>query len=333
MSPYHHDKPTLDLSVVVPIYNERDNVGPLTADLLREVGALGKSFEVILVDDGSRDGSAHILDDLAARDERVRVLHFAGNRGQTIAIAAGMYYSRGRVLVTLDGDRQNDPADIGRLIEKLSEGYDCVSGWRKDRQDTGVRRFVSQVANQLIRQVTRVPVNDLGCTLKAYTREALDPTELFGEMHRFLVVYVLDRGGKIAELVVRHHPRTEGESKYGLNRTARVLTDILLVRILHKYRTRPSHMFAKLSQYLFLAGCLFGMWWLLGALVNWSLTHDAMYFLTAVVLGVGAVLVMVGGLVCELVMRTRYQLTGQHPWEIARAVNLDIDPGNAADGR
>jgi hypothetical protein len=168
-----------------------------------------------------------------------------------------------------------------------------------------------------------VPVNDLGCTLKAYTRDALDPTQLFGEMHRFLAVYVLDRGGRIAELVVNHHPRTAGVSKYGMSRTARVAADILLIRILHKYRTRPSHMFAKLSQYLFLLGCGFGLWWLINLFRAASAWPP---FLAGLVLAVGALLVMVCGLVCELVVRSRYQLTGQHPWEIARGVNFEPLP-------
>lgn len=321
MNHYLHETPTLDLSIVVPIYNERDNITPLVNDIVREVEKLGKSFELILVNDGSRDGSTAVLDDIAGRDRRIQVLHFAGNRGQTIAIAAGMYHSRGRAIVLMDGDRQNDPADIGRLLAKLAEGYDCVSGWRRDRQDAGLRRFVSRVANRIVQKVTRVPVNDLGCTLKAYTRDALDPTQLFGEMHRFLAVYVLDRGGRIAELVVKHHPRTAGTSKYGMSRTARVIADILLIRILHKYRTRPSHMFAKLSQYLFLAGAFFGLWWLVSAVWHWTLFYAAVPFLSALILGVSAVLVMAIGLVCELVMRTRYHLAGQHPWEIARSVN------------
>lgn len=327
MNHYLHETPTLDLSIVVPIYNERDNIAPLVNDIIREVEKLGKSFELILVNDGSRDGSTAVLDDVAGRDRRIHVLHFAGNRGQTIAIAAGMYHARGRAIVLMDGDRQNDPADIGRLLAKLAEGYDCVSGWRRDRQDTGLRRFVSRVANRIVQKVTRVPVNDLGCTLKAYTRDALDPTQLFGEMHRFLAVYVLDRGGRIAELVVKHHPRTAGTSKYGMSRTARVIADILLIRILHKYRTRPSHMFAKLSQYMFLTGAFFGLWWLVSAVWHWTLFYATVPFLSALILGVSAVLVMAIGLVCELVMRTRYHLAGQHPWEIARSVNGDAAGG------
>ncbi len=329
MTSYHYTQPTLDLSVIVPIYNERDNVIPLAKDILREVGELGQSFEVILVNDGSRDGSTEKLDEAATLDPRIRVIHFAGNRGQTIAIAAGMYYSRGRAIVLMDGDRQNDPADIGKLLAKLAEGYDCVSGWRKDRQDAGLRKLPSRIANALIRKVTRVPVHDLGCTLKAYTRRALDPTQLFGEMHRFLAVYALDRGGRVTEMVVKHHPRTAGVSKYGLSRTARVMADILLIRILHKYRTRPSHMFAKLSQYMFLAACGFGVWWLAAAIYHKSLHAGALPFLTAVVLTVGAINVMIGGLVCELVVRTHYGLAGNHPWEIARMVNTEDAPQEA----
>lgn len=323
MSRYHHDTPSLDLSVVVPIYNERDNVAPLAAEISRELEKLGKTYEVILVNDGSRDGSAEALDRVAAQDGHVRVIHFAGNRGQTIALAAGMYHSRGSVIVTMDGDRQNDPADIGRLLAKLAEGYDCVSGWRQDRQDTGLRRIASRVANWIVQKVTRVPVNDLGCTLKAYTRDTLDPTELFGEMHRFLAVYVLDRGGRIAELVVRHHPRTAGVSKYGFGRIPRVIADLLLIRILHKYRTRPSHMFAKLSQYLFLGGCVFGLWWFVSAIWHWSVLRPGIQLLAALVLGCTAIVVMASGLVCELVIRSRYLLTGQHPWPIARIVGGD----------
>lgn len=320
---YFYAQPTLDVSVIVPFYNERDNVAPLVADTLREMDKLDKSYELILVNDGSTDGTGQVLDEVAARDPRIRVLHFAGNRGQTIALAAGMYYARGRALVPMDGDRQNDPADIGMLLDRLAEGYDCVSGWRQNRQDSGWRRLPSKLANRIVRKATRVPVHDLGCTLKAYTRRALDPTELFGEMHRFLAVYVLARGGKITEMVVRHHPRRAGQSKYGLSRTARVIADLLLIRILHKYRTRPSHMFAKVAQYLFLAGMALGLGWMLDVIWHKSFAYGQTLFLGALILGVGSVMVLVSGLVSELVIRSRYVLTGQRPWELARTINAD----------
>lgn len=316
---HHEQEPTLDLTVVAPVYNERDNIAPLAEDIVREVSRLNLSFEVILVDDGSTDGSAKALDEAAERFEQVRVIHFAGNRGQTIAIAAGMYYARGKVIVLMDGDRQNDPSDIGALIEKLNEGFDCVSGWRKDRKDSGIRKLPSRIANAVVRKVTRVPVNDLGCTLKAYRRGALDPTELFGEMHRFLAVYVLARGGKIAELEVKHHPRRAGESKYGLSRTARVVADLLLVRILFKYRTRPSHLFAKMAQYLALAAAVCGLLWL----VRREDGAGSIPLICAVMFGIGAIQVLCAGLLSELVMRSRFAMTGQHAWQIARMTGFD----------
>ncbi|NOX59819.1 MAG: glycosyltransferase family 2 protein [Planctomycetes bacterium] len=321
MKAYHQEQPSLDLSIVVPIFNERDNVAPLTNDIVEALVPTGKSFEVILVNDGSSDGTDSKLDALTSVHEQVRVIHFAGNRGQTIAIAAGMYFSVGKVIVTMDGDRQNDPSDIPAMLNRLDEGFDCVSGWRRDRQDTGPRRLVSQVANRLVRKVTGVPVNDLGCTLKAYSRRALDPTELFGEMHRFLAVYVLARGGKICEMVVRHHPRTAGVSKYGMSRTARVLADLLLIRILHKYRTRPSHMFAKVSQYMFLGAVVCGAFWVFNVLRFRSLAAGSTSFLSAIILGASAVNILVAGLVAELVMRAKHSLSGSHPWNIARMVS------------
>lgn len=327
---HHHPTPQIDLTVVAPIYNERDNVAPLADDIVREVQKLNRTFEVILVNDGSTDGSAAVLDEAAKRHPQVRVIHFAGNRGQTIAIAAGFYYARGRVIVPMDGDRQNDPSDIGRLLEKLDEGFDCVSGWRKDRKDSGIRRLPSRIANKIVNRVTHVPVHDLGCTLKAYRRGALDPTELFGEMHRFLAVYVLARGGKIAELEVKHHRRRAGVSKYGISRTARVVADLLLVRVLFKYRTRPSHLFAKIAQYFALGA---------GACVIAALAQQyrgygtGLAWLSALILTVGAVQILAAGLIAELVIRARFAMTGQHPWHITRYVGFDNHPpsGENAD--
>ncbi|MCK4660771.1 MAG: glycosyltransferase family 2 protein [Phycisphaerae bacterium] len=313
--------PDLDLSIVIPIYNEEENITPLVEDVLREVSALEMSFEVILVNDGSSDGSAERLDAAAEAHPEVRVIHFACNCGQTLALAAGMHEAGGRTIVCLDGDRQNDPSDIGRLIEKLEEGYACVSGWRKDRQDAGLRRFVSRVANSLVQRITGVPVHDLGCTLKAYRRDALDPRELFGEMHRFLAVYAM-AGGKVAEMVVKHHPRRAGISKYGLSRTARVVADLLLIRVLFKYRTRPSHIFANMAQYMVAGGgILFVLSVLLELVFRWSLWRIG--FISAVVAVVGACVLLAVGVCCELVMRNRYLLGDRLQWLIARRVNFE----------
>jgi len=313
---------TDSLSIVVPVYNEVDNVRPLVEDIVREADKLGCTYEVILVNDGSDDGSEAALDDAAAGRHQVKVIHFAFNRGQTIAIRAGLEAATGNRWILMDGDRQNDPADMGMLLDRLNDGYACVSGWRKNRQDTGLRRWPSRIANALLRRVARSPVHDLGCTLKAYRADALDPAELFGEMHRFLALYAASRG-KVTEMVVKHHPRTAGVSKYGLSRTARVLSDILLVRVLMKYTTRPSHLFAKIAQYMGFGAALLV---LLGILSHWSslvATILGRWVLPAAVLAVGAVNVFAIGIACELVMRNRYLISGDRPYRIARTVNLD----------
>ena len=306
---------TLSLSVVIPVYNEADNVGPLVDDVVREVDRLGCTYEVILVNDGSTDGSDTALDKAAAARPQVKVIHFAANCGQTIAIRAGLEAASGDRIVMLDGDRQNDPSDIGPLLARLDEGFICVSGWRRDRQDTGLRRLCSQAGNGLIRWIVGSPVHDLGCTLKAYRRDALDPAELFGEMHRFLAILAASRG-KVAEMVVRHHPRTAGVSKYGLGRIPRVVADILLLRLLLKYPTRPSHLFATFGQYLVAAAIVV----FLLELVEPGL---CIRILPAVVILVGATIVLSVGLCCELVVRTRYLTSGHRPYRIARSVNFN----------
>jgi glycosyltransferase involved in cell wall biosynthesis len=310
------------LSIVVPVYNEVDNVRPLVDDIVREADKLGCPYEVILVNDGSDDGSEAALDAAAADRPQVKVIHFAFNRGQTIAIRAGLEAATGARWILMDGDRQNDPADMGMLLDRLDQGYVCVSGWRKNRQDTGLRRWPSRIANALLRRIARSPVHDLGCTLKAYRADALVPAELFGEMHRFLVLYAASRG-KVTEMVVQHHPRTAGVSKYGLSRTARVLSDILLLRILMKYTTRPSHLFAKIAQYMVLAAALLLA---LGILSVWSALLGTIlmrWILPAAILAVGAVNVLAIGVACELVMRNRYLISGDRPYRIARTVNLE----------
>ncbi|MBN1513389.1 MAG: glycosyltransferase family 2 protein [Phycisphaerae bacterium] len=319
----------LSLSIVVPVFNEAQNVQPLVDDIVREADELGCTYELILVNDGSTDGSEAALDQAAEGRPQVKVIHFAANRGQTIAIRAGLEAASGRRWVTLDGDRQNDPSDMGPLLKRLEEGFVCVSGWRKDRQDNGLRKFVSRVANGLIRKMAQSPVHDLGCTLKAYRSDALEPGELFGEMHRFLAILAAARG-PVAEMVVKHHPRTAGISKYGLNRTARVIADVLLLRILLRYPTRPSHLFARIAQWLVLAG---GAMFVLGLIDAWvyPFTHWlGSWFVPAVLLAVGGVVVLSGGLVAELVVRNRYLTTGERPYRVARRVNFDgghVTPG------
>ena len=234
----------MDLSVVVPVYNEAENLRPLCQRIHEALAATGWTYEVVIVDDGSTDGSAQILTLLHAEDPRLKVLRFRRNFGQTAALAAGFAYAHGEVIVSLDGDLQNDPADIPRLVAKLNEGYDLVNGWRINRQDPFLyRRLPSHVANWLISLTTRVKLHDYGCTLKAFRCEVAKELKLYGEMHRFIPALAGDLGARIAEMPVSHHPRQRGRSKYGLMRTFWVILDLLTVKFLSSYATRPSHLF------------------------------------------------------------------------------------------
>ena len=311
----------MDLSIVVPMFNEEDNVDALVNDVVRVCGTLDQTYEIILVDDGSVDGTADRLAAVAATHPQVNVIHFARNYGQTAAMAAGLEASAGRVIITMDGDRQNDPKDIPALLAKLDEGYDLVSGWRKNRQDSAIRKIPSRIANRLIGRVTGVRLHDYGCTLKAYRQGFVDPGELFGEMHRFLPVYVSMNGGRITEMVVNHHPRRAGVSKYGLNRTFRVVADLVLIRLLQQYSTRPLHGFAKATQ----ACWVFSVVMLMVAGIQAFWTGGQGFFggafVAAIVGAVGGMVMLGQGLVAEYAVRARYQSTGQRPWRIRNIVN------------
>ena len=234
-----------DLSLVVPVYNEKDNL-PLLMDAIEAaLSSIGKTWEVVFVDDGSKDGSLDVLTELAEKHpENVRVVVFRRNFGQTAAIAAGIDHSEGDIIVLLDADMQNDPADIPMLLAKLDEGYDLVSGWRKDRKDNRFTRTIpSNMANGLISWATGVHLHDYGCTLKAYRRQALEGFRLYGEMHRFIPVFAHSVGAKIAELPVRHHPRKFGVAKYGLERTVKVVLDLFTVKFLLDFSHKPMRLF------------------------------------------------------------------------------------------
>jgi glycosyltransferase involved in cell wall biosynthesis len=237
-------EPPPGLSVILPVFNERENLEPLHARLTAAVKPLGRDYEVVYVDDGSTDGSWDVLRRLAAADSHVRLVRLRKNFGQTSALAAGIAHSRLPILVTLDADLQNDPADIPRLVARLEEGNDVVSGWRRRRRDTWLTRTLpSQIANWLIRRVSGVPLHDFGCTLKAYRREVLSDMSLVGEMHRFLPVLAQWVGGRIAELEVAHHPRASGASKYGLLRTYKVVIDLITLKFIGDFSARPNYVF------------------------------------------------------------------------------------------
>jgi len=238
----------VDITVVIPVFNERDNVRELYRQLTDVLEDFGRSYELLFVDDGSDDGTRDHLRSLAATDSRVKAVFFRRNYGQTAAMQAGLQTAIGDVVVTLDGDLQNDPADIPMMVAKLDEGYDLVHGWRKNRQDALVsRKLPSRIANWLISQATRFPIHDLGCTLKAIRREFAQELELYGEMHRFIPILAHQRGARCVEVVTRHHARRFGTSKYGISRTIRVVLDLLTVKYLLDYFDSPMKLFGLLG--------------------------------------------------------------------------------------
>jgi len=310
-----------DLSLVIPVYNEKDNL-PLLMDAVKSaLTPLNRTWEVILVDDGSTDGSLEVLTELTERHpEHVRVVVFRRNFGQTAAIAAGIDHAEGSIIVLLDADLQNDPADIPMLLAKLDEGYDLVSGWRKDRKDNRLTRTIpSNLANGLISWVTGVRLHDYGCTLKAYRREALEGFRLYGEMHRFIPVFAHSVGAKITELPVRHHPRKFGVAKYGLERTVKVILDLFTVKFLLDYSHKPMRLFGGTGVSL-IAVSMF--------LLAYLFIRKVFFFvpvLTSPFFQIGVMLLILGfqsilmGLIAELLART-YHESQSKPTYTIRAV-------------
>jgi glycosyltransferase involved in cell wall biosynthesis len=251
----------MELSIVIPVYNEEENVEPLIGEIEVALSALGKSYEVVVVDDGSRDGTLLKLRQMHQCLPQLKVIGLKRNFGQTAALAAGLAYAQGKVVILMDGDAQNDPADIPALLAKLDEGNDLVAGWRHNRQDPFLRRRLpSMIANRLISLTTHVKLHDYGCTLKALRQDVAKSLRLYGEMHRFIPAIAYERGARIAELKVNHRPRLRGQSKYGMTRTLRVVLDLLTVKFLSSYSTRPSHVFGPIGIGSGLAGFAIGLY-------------------------------------------------------------------------
>ncbi len=249
------------LSLFLPVMDEEENLRPMHAKIATALDELGKTAEVIYVDDGSTDGSLAVLKEIAASDERVRVISLRRNYGQTAAMAAGIDAARGEILIPMDADLQNDPADIARLLDKLNEGYDVVSGWRKDRQDKLVsRKIPSQIANRIISWIGGVPLHDYGCSLKAYRRDVIQDVKLYGEMHRFIPIYASWAGARVTEIPVDHHARTMGRSKYGISRTIKVIFDLMTIKFMASYQTKPIYVFGTFGMLAFLASIFAGLY-------------------------------------------------------------------------
>jgi glycosyltransferase involved in cell wall biosynthesis len=250
----------MQLSIVVPVFNEEENVEPLIREIHSVLAPLESQFEIVAVDDGSRDGTFAALSRLYGEEPALKVVRLKRNFGQTAALAAGLAHARGEVVVLMDGDGQNDPADIPALLEKINEGNDLVAGWRFNRQDPFLnRRLPSMIANRLISWTTKVKLHDYGCTLKAMRREVAKDLRLYGEMHRFIPAIAYERGAQVVELKVNHRPRLHGTSKYGISRTLRVVLDLLTVKFLSSYSTRPAHVFGPIGVISGLTGFLLAL--------------------------------------------------------------------------
>ncbi len=317
----------MSLSVIVPLYNEQENVPGLYRQIAAAMDKLHNAWELILVDDGSNDGTARVMDEIAGRDQRVLCIHFRRNYGQSAALQAGFEAARGDIIITLDGDLQNDPSDIGMMLERLNEGYDLVHGWRRDRQDAlWSRKVPSRIANRLIAKVTGVAVQDLGCSLKVVRREVVDELDLYGEMHRFIAVLAHARGARVLEVPVQHHPRTAGISKYGIGRTTRVILDLLTVKFLTAYLDRPMKLLGRIAMLGAIGSCVsllatVGM----KAVFGTDMTGNPLLLL-AVMLAVMSLQLLGMGLLGEMNTRIYYLRSGRRPFAIRRVVGNGLRP-------
>src|ERR671912_2006834 len=276
-----------EISLFLPVLNEEPNLRPLHLKIDESLAALGRTAEIIYVDDGSTDGSLEVLKELAARDPRVRVIALRRNYGQTAAMAAGIDAARGEVLIPMDADLQNDPVDIARLMAKLDEGFDVVSGWRKERQDKMVtRKIPSAIANAVISFIGGVKLHDYGCSLKAYRREFLKEVKLYGEMHRFIPIYASWVGARVTEIPVRHHARTMGKSKYGLSRTFKAMLDLMTIKFMASYHTKPIYVFGMFGFGAFTISAVAFAWALMRKLGGESFIRNPLFSITIVMFAV-----------------------------------------------
>jgi glycosyltransferase involved in cell wall biosynthesis len=316
------------ISVVAPLFNEQDNIGPLYFQIKQALdGKYG--YEIIFVDDGSNDNSFDELAKWQKDDDNVRVIRFRKNFGQTAALSAGFAHARGKIIVAIDADLQNDPADIPSMIAKLDEGYDVVSGWRKKRHDNTLTRLLpSKMANWLIAKITGVKLHDFGCTLKAYRREVLAETKLYGEMHRFIPALASWSGARIAEMVVNHRPRTAGSAKYGLGRTFKVVLDLITVKFLGSFSTKPIYIFGGLGLLSALGAILFGVIVLYQKFAsNFSMNRNPLLVLIAVCI-IATIQFILMGLLAELLVRTYHESQGRPTYvirEILESADKDGD--------
>ncbi len=320
-------RPKPEVSVFLPVYNEEPNLLPLHAKLDEALKALGRTAEIIYVDDGSSDGSLKVLREIARLDGRVRVVALKRNYGQTAAMAAGIDAAQGDVLIPMDADLQNDPADIIRLLDKMDEGYDVVSGWRKNRQDKMItRKIPSMIANRLISWIGGVPLHDYGCSLKAYRRESLEDVKLYGEMHRFIPIYAAWAGARVTEIPVAHHRRTMGQSKYGLSRTIKVIFDLITIKFMASYQTKPLYLFGWAGLLTFGVSLLSALLACLMKFADWP--HHADFIQTplpvmAMVMLVLGIQLFLMGLLAEMLVRTYHESQEKRIYAVRERIGFE----------
>jgi len=309
------------LSILIPVYNEEGNLSLLCEKLVAALKKIGRPYEVIFVDDGSSDGSLEILLDLRDKNPNIKIISFSRNFGQTAALSAGIDFSKGDILIPMDGDLQNDPEDILVLLQKIAEGYDVVSGWRKGRKDPFLtRRLPSVVANKIISWIGGVSLHDYGCTLKAYRRDILKNIRLYGEMHRFIPIYAQWIGARVTEIPVRHSPRGSGSSKYGMSRVFKVILDLMVVKFLLSYSQKPIYVFGGIGLLMILAAFLSG-----GYAIYLKLFEEVSFILTplpllcVLLLVLGSLSILMGFL-AEILTRTYYESQGKPTYQIKETI-------------
>ncbi|MEA2715120.1 MAG: hypothetical protein QOG91_148 [Candidatus Parcubacteria bacterium] len=313
----------MKISIVLPIYNEQENIAILYKELVKVFSKEKNDYEIIAVDDASKDGSLTVLKKIAAEDKRVKVISFRFNSGQTAAMSAGIKQASGEIIIPMDADLQNDPADIPKFLFKIAEGYDVVSGWRQKRQDDMLmRKIPSAAANWLIRTMTGVHIHDYGCSMKAYRRGIIQGINLYGEMHRFIPAYAAWHGGKVTEIIVHHRARVHGRTKYGISRTFKVLLDLVVVKFLAKYMDRPMHFFGGIGFISLGLGLLAGL-----IAIYLKLAHIRDFVATPLPI-FSALFIIVGvelavmGVIAEMIMRVYYESQNKLPYQISETVNI-----------
>lgn len=318
-----------ELSVVIPVFNEEQSIGPLHAEI--ELALADFDYEVLYIDDGSTDKSFSVLTDIQKKSPNVRLIRFRRNFGQTAAMSAGFKYSRGKIIIPMDADGQNDPADIPKLVAKLDEGFDIVSGWRKERKDNAVTRTLpSRIANWMIGRITGIRLHDYGCSLKAYKADSLKPIRLYGDMHRFIPALARWGGEKVGEMVVNHRPRTCGQTKYGLNRTFKVILDLITIKFLASFSTKPIHIFGGLGFLSFIASLLSG-----GTVVGMKIfSHYSMnrnpLLMISLMLMIASIQFVLMGLLAEIMVRTYHESQDRPIYVIEKIVEPENQASQSA---